>query len=163
MRILDKSQVTGVESSGYPLPGSVVAAAALAMTVLLAVACRGGSHAAASDTSKPASRARQSVTTTEPPTSAPTTSSTTIGSGSALASKLLPSPPDIVSTQATNGPITPAQFDQNRGEKGAAASFLSWLALGDGVHLLRRATLYRKGTSSVLTSSAAKKAATWAG
>jgi hypothetical protein len=28
-----------------------------------------------------------------------------------------------VSTQATNGPITPAQFDQNLGEKGAAASF----------------------------------------
>jgi hypothetical protein len=28
-----------------------------------------------------------------------------------------------VSTQATNGPITPAQFDQNVGQKGAAEAF----------------------------------------
>jgi hypothetical protein len=121
MGIHDKFQVTGVESSRYPLSCSVVAVAALAAAVLLAVACGGGSHPAASNTSKPAASARPSVTSTS---KSPATGSTTTGSGSGLASKLLPAPPGyVVSTQATNGPITPAQFDQNVGQKGAAASF----------------------------------------
>jgi len=125
MRIIDKSRVTGAESSRYLPSRSVVATAGLAVAVLVVVACGGGSHAAASNTSKPAVSARPTVTSTsKSPTTRPTAGSTTTGSGSALASKLLPAPPGyVVSTQATNGPMTPAQVDQSVRQKGAAASF----------------------------------------